>query len=62
VNLAQQPEKIDLLQQQVQFYPHYAMQLVRAHSYIDDKVMYVFVLQLQSACQDFAILFLLVQR
>jgi hypothetical protein len=61
VNLAQQPVRIALSQQRVQFYPHYAMQLVRVHSYIDAKVMYAFVLQLQSVYLGFAILFLLVQ-
>jgi hypothetical protein len=62
VNLAQQQVRIDSLQQQVQFYLHFAMQPVRVRSYIDAKVIYVSVLQLQSAYLDFAILFLLVRR
>jgi hypothetical protein len=48
--------KTDYLQQEHLLLQLFAMPLVRAHSYIDDKVTFVFVSLLQSDFQDFATL------
>jgi hypothetical protein len=57
-----QPVKTNSLQPVLPPLPPFAMQQVKVHSFIADKVIFVFVLQLQSVFQDFAILYQLAHR